>query len=224
MPSSGKVGPSPGKVGPSSEKVGPSSDKVGRHLRRLADARQAQPLLVWLSFLEAIVVPIPLEAVLVPYMLARRDILWRIAGLALAGFLVAAVVGYLVGALAFNTLGIWLIETMGWQEAFADVQQLFVRHGFWALVLIGLLPIPSQVAMLAGGAFGFSLPLFMAAMALSRGVRYFGLALLVVLLGPRIAQLVDGLRAQSKGRRWLIQAGALALVLAALLGLFSLST
>ncbi len=209
---------------PPSDDAGSSSDKVGTHLRRLADARQAQPLLVWLSFLEAIIIPIPLEAVLVPYMLARRDILWRIAGLALAGFLIAAIIGYLVGALAFNTLGIWLIEAMGWQVAFGDVQQLFARHGFWALVLIGLLPIPSQVAMLAGGAFGFSLPLFMAAMALSRGVRYFGLALLVVLLGPRIAQLLDRLRAQSKGRRWLLEGGALALVLAALFGLFSLST
>lgn len=201
----------------------PSSDKVGRHLRRLADARQAQPLLVWLSFLEAIIIPIPLEAVLVPYMLARRDILWRIAGLALAGFLVAAVLGYLVGALAFNTLGIWLIEAMGWQEAFGDVQQLFARHGFWALFLIGLLPIPSQVAMLAGGAFGFSLPLFMAAMALSRGVRYFGLALLVVLLGRRVAQLLDRLQAMPQGRRHLIKTGAFALLVAALTGIFWLS-
>ena len=202
----------------------PSSDKVGRHLRRLADARQAQPLLVWLSFLEAIVIPIPLEAVLVPYMLARRDILWRIAGLALAGFLVAAVLGYLIGALAFNTLGIWLIEAMGWQEAFGDVRQLFDRHGFWALLLIGLLPIPSQVAMLAGGAFGFSLPLFMAAMALSRGVRYFGLALLVVLFGRRIAYHLQRLQAMPQGRRRLIKAGALALFVAALAGFFWLSS
>jgi membrane protein YqaA with SNARE-associated domain len=208
---------------PPSDKVGPSSDKVGRHLRRLADARQAQALLVWLSFLEAIIIPIPLEAVLVPYMLARRDILWRIATLALAGFLVAALFGYLLGSLAFNTLGIWSIEALGWQEAFGDAKLLFARHGFWALVLIGLVPIPSQVAMLAGGAFGFSLPLFMAAMALSRGVRYFGLALLVVLLGPRILQLLDRLRAQSKASRWLLEAGALALVLAMLSSFFWLS-
>ncbi len=201
----------------------PAPDKVARHLRRLADARQAQPLLVWLSFLEAIVIPIPLEAVLVPYMLARRDILWRIAGLALAGFLVAAILGYLLGALAFNTLGIWLIETLGWQQAFGEAKLLFARYGFWALLLIGLLPIPSQVAMLAGGAFGFSLPLFMTAMAVSRGVRYFGLAGLVVLLGPGVEQLVERLQAMPPTRRWLLKASAVALVLAVLAGLFRLS-
>jgi membrane protein YqaA with SNARE-associated domain len=187
-------------------------DKAGRQLHRLAHSRHAQPLLVWLSFLEAIVIPVPLEAVLVPYMLLRRELVWRIAGLAVGGFLAAAVLGYLVGALAFNTVGLPLIETLGWQVAFTDAKAAFDRHGFWALLLIGLLPIPSQVAMLAGGAFGFSIGLFVVAMGISRGIRYFGLALLVVWLGPRVETALQRLEAMPSGRRRLIKAAACALV------------
>lgn len=188
--------------------------KADRHLHRLAHSRRAQPLLVWLSFLEAIVLPIPLEAVLVPYMLLRRDLIWRIAALALGGFLAAAMLGYLIGDLAFTTVGLPLIEAAGWQAAFADAKALFERHGFWALVLIGLLPIPSQVAMLAGGAFGFPAALFLLAMGLSRGVRYFGLALLVLWLGPRVEAALQRFEALPHGRRRLIKLAACALALA----------
>jgi membrane protein YqaA with SNARE-associated domain len=190
-----------------------ATDKARRQLHRLAHSPRAQPLLVWLSFLEAIVLPIPLEAVLVPYMLLRRDLIWRIAGLALGGFLAASLVGYLIGDLAFATLGLPLIEAAGWQAAFADAKALFDRHGFWALVLIGLLPIPTQVAMLAGGAFGFPAALFVLAMGLSRGIRYFGLALLVLWLGPRAEAILARLDAMPRRRRWLIRVAACAAAL-----------
>jgi membrane protein YqaA with SNARE-associated domain len=174
--------------------------------RRLADSRRAQPLLVWLSFLEATLVPIPLEAVLVPYMLLRREMVWRIAALALAGFLAASVVGYALGALAFDTAGIWLIDAAGWQDGLGQAQSLFDRYGFWALFLIGVTPVPSQLAMLLGGAFHYPLPWFVAAMGLSRAIRYFGLAALVVWLGPKAAKALEQLQAMRPARRHAWQA------------------
>ena len=185
----------------------PKRDRAKAVARRLAESRRAQPLLVWLSFLEATLVPIPLEAVLVPYMLLRREMVWRIAALALAGFLIAALLGYTLGALAFDTAGMWLIETAGWQDGLRRAQTLFDRYGFWALVLIGVLPVPSQIAMLLGGAFHYPLPWFVAAMGLSRAIRYFGLAALVVWLGPQVAKTLERLQAMPAGRRHAIKAG-----------------
>ena len=175
--------------------------------KRLAESRRAQPLLVWLSFLEATLVPIPLEAVLVPYMLLRREMVWRIAALALAGFLIASVLGYALGAVAFDTAGVWLIESAGWQDGLNQARALFDRYGFWALVLIGVTPVPSQIAMLLGGALDYPLPWFVAAMGLSRAIRYFGLAALVVWLGPQVAKTLERLQAMPAGRRHAIKAG-----------------
>lgn len=165
----------------------PKRQRAQQLVHRLVESPKSQFFLVWLSFLEAVIVPIPLEAVLVPYMQLRRDIVWRIAALALLGFIVASGLGYLVGLLAFNTIGTFIIESFGWQQDFQRIQELFGQYGFWALFGIGLLPIPSQVAMLAGGAFGYSVPLFVLAMGLSRGLRYFGLAVLVVWLGNSVS-------------------------------------
>mgnify|MGYP001815743847 CR=1 FL=1 len=150
--------------------------------------------------------PIPLEAVLVPYMLLRRELVWRIATLALVGFVAASVVGYALGALAFDTAGIWLIETAGWQGGLDQAQSLFDRYGFWALVLIGVTPVPAQLAMLLGGAFHYPLAWFVAAMGLSRAIRYFGLAALVVWLGPRAAKALQALQTMRPLRRRALQA------------------
>ncbi len=184
-----------------SQRPSAAKERVKAVAQRLAGSRRAQPLLVWFSFLEATLVPIPLEAVLVPYMLLRREMVWRIAALALAGFLAASVVGYALGALAFDTAGIWLIDAAGWQDGLGQAQSLFDRYGFWALFLIGVTPVPSQLAMLLGGAFHYPLPWFVAAMGLSRAIRYFGLAALVVWLGPKAARALGQLQAMRPARR-----------------------
>jgi membrane protein YqaA with SNARE-associated domain len=48
------------------------------------------------SFLESTVVPIPLEALLVPLMQKRREKLWMIAAITTAGCMLGALVGYAV--------------------------------------------------------------------------------------------------------------------------------
>jgi membrane protein YqaA with SNARE-associated domain len=62
-------------------------------LRRVVDARAGQGMLFGASFLEGLILPIPLEAVLAPYMQMRRDILWRIATIGVLGFVCAALAG-----------------------------------------------------------------------------------------------------------------------------------
>lgn len=199
----------------------PHPPRVDHHYRRLAGSRRAQLLLVWFSFLEAIIVPIPLEAILVPYMQLRRDILWRLAGLALLGFVAASALGYLIGALAFQTVGVMIIDFFGWRDAFSRTQDLFSQYGFWALVGIGLLPIPSQVAMLAGGAMAYPIGWFVLAMSLSRGVRYYGLALLVYLFGDRVAAVFAVLhRAARRHRRTALAVAGLVVLIVVLVGLY----
>ena len=160
-----------------------------RWLAWLQNSHNALALLFVASFLESIIVPIPIEVVLVPFMLLNRRRIWLIAGIATAGFMVGAMVGYGVGHLLFDTLGRWLLETMGYGPAFERFQAAFHHYGFWAVLAVGISPIPFPVAMLTAGATGYSIPLYLLAAGIARFLRYFGLGVVVVLFGDRAVQL-----------------------------------
>lgn len=159
--------------------------------RQLVYSRHALWGLGLASFLESIIIPIPLEAILVPLMQARRHQLFLLAGIALLGCLLGAAVGYAVGYFVFEAIGEQVVQLVSSPEQFERVRQSMETGGFWFVVSVGVIPVPFQIAMLAAGATGFSFSLFMIASALSRAVRYFGLALLVLVAGNRAQALFE---------------------------------
>ena len=159
--------------------------QAGRWTRRTLDSSHALTLLFFLSFCESIVVPIPIEFILVPYMVAKPERLWAAATVTLLGCIVGALFGYLVGYALFETVGSYVIETFGYEQAYVRFETLFSKYGFWAIIILGLLPIPFQTAMLGAGSVGYPIPLFLLATAIARGVRYFGLAWLASAFGDR---------------------------------------
>jgi membrane protein YqaA with SNARE-associated domain len=157
-------------------------------LERLRTSRHAMRLLFAGSFAETIIVPIPIELILVPYMALNRPKLWRAASVVLAGCLAASLVGYLIGYLFFETVGEWAIATFGWEAGYAEFSAMFERYGFLAVIAVGIIPIPFQIGMLTAGATGYPLALFLLAAIIARGVRYYGLALLVYLFGETLLE------------------------------------
>ena len=95
--------------------------------------------------------PMPIERVLVPFMVANRDRLWRTATAVTVGCLLASLPGYALGLWFFDTLGRQLVDGLAWSDALAQFRTLFASHGFWAIVAVGVLPIPFQIAVLAAG-------------------------------------------------------------------------
>lgn len=146
-------------------------------------------LLFGLSFLETIILPIPIEFVLIPFMLTNRHRLWKTAAYVTAGCLAASLFGYGMGYFLFETGGQWMIKTMGWQQGYEKFQILFDQHGFFAILMVGVVPIPFQTAMLTAGAAGYPVWKFVLAATLARGIRYFGLAWLVFVFGKQAENL-----------------------------------
>jgi membrane protein YqaA with SNARE-associated domain len=159
------------------------TDRSALWWRRIAESPHALGLFFVASFLEAIIVPIPIEALLVPYMLYRRERIWLTATVVLAGCLLAALVGYGLGFFLFESVGQWFLDAMHYNEQFAAFQERFTQQGFWAILIVGVVPIPFQLAMLAAGIAGYPLALFLLAALIARGVRYYGLALMLALFG-----------------------------------------
>lgn len=142
------------------------------------------------SFLESTIVPIPLEAILVPLMQKRRDQLWWIATMATLGCILGAVFGYALGYYLFSLVGDWVISAFSSPEQFEQVKGQMNRQGFWFVLTLGIAPIPFQIAMLAAGATEYSLLLFLLATAIARSIRYFGLAIVVYYAGNRAERLI----------------------------------
>lgn len=160
--------------------------QANKWLARILESNHVLWMIFLLSMLEATIIPVPLELVLIPLLLHERERWFVIASVTLAGCLVGAAIGYGIGYFLFDTAGQWMLDTFGYQEVFRDFKAEFTADGFVTLLLVGITPIPFQVGMLTAGSTGYSFSLFLLAALLARGIRYYGLALLVHWLGERV--------------------------------------
>jgi membrane protein YqaA with SNARE-associated domain len=142
------------------------------------------------SFLESTIVPIPLEALLVPLMQSRREKLWLIASVTTLGCLLGALLGYAIGFFVFEQMQDLIVKYIASQAQIAEFQAIIESNGFWFVFSTGVTPLPLQVATLAAGLSQYSLILFMLAVTSSRIIRYFSLAILVYYFGDKTEKLV----------------------------------
>jgi len=167
------------------------TDNVKHKTQRFIESKHMLSSITVASFLESTIVPIPLEAVLVPLMQARRDKIWLIALMATLGCMIGALFGYALGYYLFDLVGDWVINTFSSPEQFEIVRQKMQAQGFWFVISLGIIPIPFQIAMLAAGATKYSLILFILASAIARSIRYFGLAILVYYAGNQAQRIIS---------------------------------
>jgi membrane protein YqaA with SNARE-associated domain len=165
--------------------------KLKQKTRQFIDSQHMLSGITLASFLESTIVPIPLEAVLVPLMQARREKLWLIALMATLGCIVGALFGYALGYYLFDAVGDWVINTFSSPEQFENVKQQMQDQGFWFVITLGIVPIPFQIAMLAAGATKYSIWLFLLASAIARSIRYFGLAIVVYYAGNQAERIIS---------------------------------
>ena len=165
-------------------------DTLKQHTKSIVNSKHMLKGITLASFLESTIVPIPLEAVMIPLMQARREKLWLIALMATIGCIVGAIAGYALGYYLFDLVGDWIIETFSNQDQFEQISSKMDDQGFWFVLTLGIVPIPFQIAMLAAGATKFSLMYFLIATAIARSLRYFGLALVVFLAGNKAEELI----------------------------------
>ena len=163
---------------------------MAQKTKQLVDSKHMLKWITLSSFLESTIVPIPLEAVMLPLMQARRESLWHIAAMATLGCVIGAIFGYALGYYLFDLIGEWVISTFFSQDQFENVKDQMQQQGFWFVMTLGIAPIPFQVAMLAAGATKYSLPLFLLATIIARSLRYFGLAAAVYYAGDKAEQII----------------------------------
>jgi membrane protein YqaA with SNARE-associated domain len=167
-------------------------------LRRLYDRTMAyadHPHAMWVlaavAFIESSVFPIPPDVLMIPMVLARPSRAWAIAGVALVASVLGGMLGYAIGAFAYEGLGRPLLESMGKADAMETFNATFNGVGFWAVLVAGMTPFPYKVITIMSGWTGMPVATFVVTSILARGIRFFAVALLLRLFGAPVRDFIE---------------------------------
>ncbi|AXI42288.1 YqaA family protein [Sulfitobacter sp. SK011] len=157
----------------------------------LAQHPHALWALACVAFVESSVFPIPPDIIMIPMIIAQPRRAWLIAGVALVASVLGGLLGYAIGALAFDTIGQPILASLGKADAMAEFSERFNDMGFWAVLVAGITPFPYKVITIMSGWTGMPLATFVATSVLARGLRFFIVAGLLWHFGAPIRDFIE---------------------------------
>lgn len=157
-----------------------------------AAGRHAWAALALFAFAEASFFPIPPDVMLVPMMVADRRRAFRLAAWCTLFSVLGGALGYAIGALFWNTAGLWIIHALHIPLAKVELyRQSFAAHAYM-IVVQGMTPIPYKLVTIASGLAGVPFLAFMLFSTITRSMRFIVLeGLLVHFFGAKAKELLD---------------------------------
>ncbi|SDF36736.1 YqaA family protein [Sulfitobacter delicatus] len=157
----------------------------------LAQHRHALWALAVVAFVESSFFPIPPDILMIPMIIAQPRRAWLIAGVALLASVLGGLLGYAIGALAFEGIGQPILASLGKADAMAEFSTRFNDMGFWAVLVAGVTPFPYKVITIMSGWTGMPLATFVMTSILARGLRFFIVAGLLWQFGAPIRDFIE---------------------------------
>ena len=157
----------------------------------LAQSRHAPLALGLIAFAESSFFPIPPDALLVPMSVAQPKKAWTYALICTLGSVLGGVLGYAIGALLFDGIGQWLVNLYGYGEKIGALKAFYDQYGAWFILLKGLTPIPFKLVTIVSGVLHYNFALFVLLCLITRGARFFILALLMNRFGEPIKAALE---------------------------------
>lgn len=157
---------------------------------RHAEGPYAWSIMAAIAFAESSFLPLPPDLMLVPMVLAHRNRAFQLAAWCTLWSVLGGLLGYAIGSLLYNSVGLWLINAYGMG---GDVQAFSAcyKHNAPLIVLQGLTPIPYKLVTISAGFAHIGLGLFMVLSTITRGGRFFAEATLLYFFGARVKSLLD---------------------------------
>jgi membrane protein YqaA with SNARE-associated domain len=142
-----------------------------------------KPQAVWamaaISFADSSFLPLPPDFLLIPMVIAKPSRALFYATVCTIASVAGAALGYAIGALLWDTVGQWLIKLYGYQDKAEYFRQLYAQYGAWVILIKGFTPIPYKLVTIVSGLAGYDFAAFMGLSLITRGARFFVLALLL---------------------------------------------
>ena len=167
-------------------------------LRRLYDwciAAAGKPHASWImgavSFVESSFFPVPPDVMLIPMSLARPDRAYFYATLCTVTSVAGGVLGYIIGAYLYDSVGLWLMQLYGYGEKIEAFREAYAEWGALIIVLKGMTPIPYKIVTIASGFAAYPILPFILLSFIARGMRFYLLAFLLNRYGPRARIMLE---------------------------------
>lgn len=159
---------------------------------RLAGGRHAEKALAGISFVESSFFPIPPDVMLIPMVLANRDRWWRIALICTISSVLGAMLGYAIGAFAYDLIGQAILQFYGKQDAFEALAQSYnSKWGLLAVLAGAVTFLPYKLFTIFSGTTGLNIALFIVVSIIGRGARFFAVAFLLYKYGDGIRVFIE---------------------------------
>ncbi len=155
-----------------------------------AKHRHAERYLAGVSFAESSFFPIPVDVMLAPMVLARKDKAWRLAAVTTVMSVLGGMAGYLIGRFLFDAYGEQLLNYFHAHESFEAIKQSYVEHGVLIILLAGFTPVPYKIFTIASGVMSIAFLPFVLLSLIGRGARFFLVAGLIRLGGDALEETI----------------------------------
>ena len=160
----------------------------------LAGHKSSKIFLGIMSFIESFIFPIPPDVLIIPMTIAKKQDWIKIALIATIGSVLGACLGYFIGYVFFNEIGIKIFEFYGVDPSFWK-NKVSSDGGIIAwitlLAIAGFSPVPFKLLTISSGFIHFNLLYFIIISLLTRGSRFFLIAFLIGNFGSTMKKIIE---------------------------------
>ena len=162
---------------------------------QLAGHRKSKSILGFISFIESFIFPIPPDVLIIPMTIARKNEWIKIAFIATLGSVLGACLGYFIGYVFFNEIGLRIFEIYGVDNPSFLKEKVSSEGGVIAwitlLAIAGFSPVPFKLLTITSGFIHFNLFYFIIISLLTRGSRFFLIAFLIGNFGHTMKKIIE---------------------------------
>ena len=151
----------------------------------------AQWWLALFAFVESSFFPIPPHPLLGLMCLAEPKKAIRFALIATVASVVGGMFGYAIGALLYDSIGVWLITKLGYADIFPWAACTVNANGGWAGFTTASTPIPYKLMTITAGFVHMNFATFLIASIAGRGLIFMTVGVLFRLFGAPIKIFID---------------------------------
>ena len=169
--------------------------KIYKKTIELAAHKKSKFFLAIISFIESFIFPIPPDVIIIPMTIAKKNDWFKIALIATIFSVLGACLGYFIGYVFFNEIGIKIFELYGVDNVSFLKDKVSSEGGLLAwvtlLAVAGFSPLPFKLLTITSGFVHFNLFLFITVSLITRGSRFFLIAFLIGNFGNTMKKLIE---------------------------------
>ncbi len=162
---------------------------------KLAGHKSSKFFLGLISFIESFIFPIPPDVLIIPMTIAKRKEWFKIALIATVCSVLGACLGYVIGYIFFNEIGVRIFELYGVDNTSFLKEKVSSEGGVIAwitlLAIAGFSPVPFKLLTITSGFVHFNFLYFVIVSFVTRGLRFFIIAFLIGNFGSTMKKIIE---------------------------------